>query len=287
MAKHEDMKKKNSSSSSTDKGASVYHPERVRPLMRAIKENMEAFQGRPILYEELAQYADQAISSVFDKLQKTHQPQVEALLGWLERLPEATRTQLMNSHCRSYPTLEHPRVGHDPAQVSRLKTILTQTSGFTIIKGGNDGLRTFVASALCHSKGILQAERRVAWGLDVHQPDWFVPVEGVIYLNNSLDPIRVTECVNRLWPIQLAAGAQIVMLNGVWLATQGLEQQISELGTRSHLIIADEQTIKIEERWRRTKVPVHVLTLSEEKENRIRVAVHQNGVDLQSGHRSL
>jgi hypothetical protein len=267
------MKKKNSSN--TGKVTSVYHPERVRSLMRAIKENLEASQGRPILYEELAQYAGQAISSVFDKLQKTHQPQVEALVGWLERLPEATRTQLMNSHCRSYPTLEHPRVAHDPAQVSRLKTLLTQGSGFTIIKGGNDSLRTFVVSALCHSKSILQAERRVAWGLDIHQPDWFVPVEGVIYLNNLLDPLRLTECVNRHWSIQFTAGVQIVILNGVWSATQRLEQQIAELGARCHLIVADEQIIKIEDQWRRTKAPIHVLTLSEEKESRIRVGILQ------------
>jgi len=113
---------------------SRYQPDRVRSLMRAIKGALEAVQGREISYEDLASYAGQATSSVFDKLQRTQQPQVEALLGWIERLPETTRNHLINSACRCCPTLDHPRLNHDIAQVSRLKTILHQANGLTVVQ---------------------------------------------------------------------------------------------------------------------------------------------------------
>ena len=43
-----------------------YQPDRVRSLMRAIKGELDALQGREIPYEDLAGYAGQATSSVFD-----------------------------------------------------------------------------------------------------------------------------------------------------------------------------------------------------------------------------
>ncbi len=85
---------------------SPFKPDRVRSLMHAIKRELETFQGREILIDELADYAGQARSSVFDKLQRSDQPQVEALLGWLERLPETTRNRLLSSACRCYPHLK-------------------------------------------------------------------------------------------------------------------------------------------------------------------------------------
>jgi hypothetical protein len=243
--------------------------------MRAIKSELEALQGRPIFYEELAHYAGQAVSSVFDKLQKSNQPQIEALFGWIERLPESTRNQLINEACRCYPTLESPRLRYDSVQLSHLKTLLRQTSGFTIIQGGSDGLRTFVVTALGHSWRIHNPERLVVWGIDVHEPDWFVPVEGVVSLHNLLDPTSIRECVHRHWPTLTATAGQLVILNGIWSGVQGLEEQIVELGARSHVLVADDSRFKLESLARRAQAPTHILSISEEKDNRIRVTVQQ------------
>ena len=129
----------------------------------------------------MASYAGQATSSIFDKLHRTEQPQVEAILAWIERVPEATRNKLLNSACRCYPTLDSSRLNHDPAQVSRLKTLLRHAGELTVVQGGSEGLRTFVVTPLGHARGMLEPERRQVCGIDIHEPDWFVPVDGVTH----------------------------------------------------------------------------------------------------------
>jgi hypothetical protein len=176
------MKRKRSNRSEPGVSPSRYRPNRVRKLRRAIKGELDAFQGRVIPYKDLAIYASQAKCSVFDKFQKDQQPQVEALLGWLERLPETTRNRLINSACRAYLTIENARLAHDPTQVSNLRVLLPQTNGLTIISGGDGGLRTFVTTALGHSHGRLQAETPNVFGLDVRpggRPPQGVPASRV------------------------------------------------------------------------------------------------------------
>jgi len=252
-----------------------HQPDRVRPLMRAIKGQLEALQGREITYEDLAGYVGQAASSVFDKFQRAQQPQIEALLGWIERLPESTRNQLLNSACRCYPTLDHPRLNHDPAQVSQLKTLFRQANGLTLVQGGNDGLRTFLITALGHSCGTLEPERRQVCGIDVHEPDWFVPVDGVVYLHNLLDPSRMREGVHRAWPAIAEMKSRLTILNGVWSKVRDLEAEINQLSLRRHVIVADETRFKPEDPARRDAKPTHVLSAAEEKEGRIRIVVQR------------
>lgn len=252
-----------------------YDPDRVRPLMRAIKGELEALQGREIPYEELAAYAGQARSSVFDKLQRTEQPQVEALFRWIERLPESVRIRLINSACRCYPTLDSPRLIHDPAQVSYLKTLLRQANGLTVVQGGNEGLRTFLVTALGHTCTMLEPERRRVCGIDAHEPDWFVPVEDVMYLHNMLDPVRLRESVRKAWPIIAEMRSRLTILNGVWLAVRELGEEMNQLALRRHLLMADETRFRPEDLIQRRITPVHLLTVLEERENRIRMTVQR------------
>lgn len=120
------MKKKFSAAKESSFVPADFRPDRVRTLMRAIKGEMEGFEGRAIQYDELAHYGGQSISSVFDKLQRTAQPQIEALLGWLERLPEAIRNRLITEACRSFPTLRSHRLSFDPTQVSHLNRLIRE-----------------------------------------------------------------------------------------------------------------------------------------------------------------
>ena len=252
---------------------SVYQPDRVRPLMRAIKWELEAFQGREVPYEDLAAYAGQATSSVFDKLQRAQQPQIEALLRWIERLPETARNRLISLACRQYPTLEHPRLSHDLAQVSLLKTLLHQPNGFTVIQGGNPGMRTFLITALGHTCGMLEPERRRTCGIDAHESDWFVPVDDVIYLHNVLDPDRLRECVRLAWPQIAGLKSRLTVLNGVWAAAQEFGAEIAQLALRRHMVVADETRLKPERLVRRDLVPIHTLTVTADKEDLLRVLV--------------
>jgi len=269
------MKSKLPPSEPTASEHPAHQPDRVRPLVRAIKGHLEALQGREITYEDLAGYVGQAASSVFDKFQRTQQPQIEALLGWIERLPESTRNQLINSACRCYPTLDHPRLNHDPVQVSRLKTLLRQANGLAVVQGGNDGLRTFLITALGHSCGRLEPERRQVCGIDVHEPDWFVPVDGVVYLNNLLDPTRLREFINLAWPGIAEMKSRLTILNGIWAGVQNLEAEISLLAPRRNVIFADEFRFKLEDLSRLGVAPIHILTIAEDMQSRVRVAFQQ------------
>jgi len=108
-------------------------------MMRAIKAELEAFQGRTLSFEQLASYTGEAASTAFDKLHRTHQPQVESLIRLLERLPQESRRRLVERVCRCYPTFCHPRIAHDPVQVSDLKSLLGQRTGFTMLQGASAG----------------------------------------------------------------------------------------------------------------------------------------------------
>jgi hypothetical protein len=204
-------------------------------------------------------------------LQREQQPQVKALLGWIERFAEPTRNRLINSACRCYPTLDSPQLNHDPAQVSCLKTLLRHANGFTVIQGGNEGLWTFLVTVIGHSCGMLEPDRGQVCGMDAHEPEWFVPVEDVIYLHNLFDCSRLRECLENAWPTISEMKPRLTILNGVWFASRNLQAEIIHLALRRHLIVRDDFRFKPEELARRAAAPIHILTVIEEKENRIRV----------------
>jgi hypothetical protein len=77
--------------------------------------------------------------------------------------------------------VEHKRLGHDPVQVSSMKALLRQPAGLTFITGSNAGVRTFVTSALGHGSLMLGPGHRAVLGIHRHIPDWFVPVDRVVY----------------------------------------------------------------------------------------------------------
>jgi len=228
-------------------------------------------QGRRIPLDELGEYASQAASTVFEKFERTNQPQVEALLGLLERLPEPTRCRLINEACRCFPTLDHPRIGYEPAQVSHLKSLLRQRNGFTLIEGGTDGIRTFVLTALGHTSMLLESGHVPVCGLDTHLPDWFVPVPGVDYAANLLHPERLRAWVNTRWPAIRAAKAKLVLLNGVWDSVPELHSEIAGLGQRCHVVVVNG--VRPEKLLCWPTVPHHLLRLSVEQDQTIRVVV--------------
>src|ERR1700739_4559171 len=112
-----------------------WQTERVRTLWRSIKSELTKIQCREISYDEIKSYVGLAKSSAFDIFQRINQPQIEALLCLLDRLPEGSRTRLITEACRCFPSLQDTRLSHDPTQVSMLKTLLSLPSGLALIQG--------------------------------------------------------------------------------------------------------------------------------------------------------
>lgn len=56
--------------------------------------------------------------------------QLEFLLALLERLPTGLRHGLLDAACREQPTLQHPKLAHDPIALNRLVTLPKQSASF-------------------------------------------------------------------------------------------------------------------------------------------------------------
>ncbi len=80
----------------------------------------------------------------------SHQPHLTSLFCLLEQLTPEERIRVVTKLCRELPTLEDPRLRHDPNTVSALKKLLGLETGLTFISGGTADQRTFLLSALGH-----------------------------------------------------------------------------------------------------------------------------------------
>jgi len=247
---------------------------RARFLLCSIKLELERLVGRRIPYDELGRYAGQAASTVFDKLQKADHPQIEALLGWLERLPEESRTRLVDAACRCMPTLDHPRLMHDPVQVSRLKGLLRQKCGLTLIKGGNDGISTFLITALGHTASVLEPTHGLVYGLDRFLPDWHVPVDGVAYLNSPIVAPGLREWALQVWRGVEAVKRPILMLNGVLSVLPELLRAASLLAQSQNVFIADEERHLPGRADCSKNLVVHVIHVTVNEWSQLQLAIH-------------
>jgi hypothetical protein len=249
-------------------------PERVLLLMRTIKAELEGFQGRTLSFEELASYTGEAASTLFDKLHRPHQPQVESVIRLLERLPEENRSRLLESVCRCYPTLCHPRIAHDPVQVSNMKSLLRQRTGFTVLQGRAAGDRAFVFTALGHENDRFGPERRTVGGIDIGRPDWFVEVTGLTYTGDILAKDQLAEAIRQAWTELSAVDDCLVLLNGVWSQVPDLRQQIIQRATNCHVVVADESRLGREEFGARLPCPLNVVHIVTEPDTRIRLKIY-------------
>lgn len=206
----------------------------------------------------------------------TRLTQVEAALRMLERLPGSLRNELLAKVLRVFPTIESAEFAHMPTVVTRLRSLIKQSTGLTVIRG-SDSLRTFVFSSMAHS--IIQSGARhgSVQGIDVHAPDWFVPVPGITYVRHSFKPNRAHELAS-LWPRHHVG---VLMLNGVCLLVREWHRRALSLINNQHVIIADE--IDWEEKELKTlgetaDAPIQILDIGERDSPRISIeirSIHQ------------
>ncbi len=207
------------------------HAGRAMVLTRRIKSELEKRLGRPLTYQEMGAICQESASTVFDRLQRKEQPQVDGFLCLVEALAEPVRNQMLQDHLRSLPCFADPRLSHDRAQIAHLRAVLEKPRGTTLVLGANDEARTTVVTALAReSKGAMQ-------GLDLHPPEWFVQAEGIRYQVRSLPPTQVCQWVCENWEVTKAPS---VLFNGLWaLLPPAIREKVVKLGLSHHLLIAD------------------------------------------------
>jgi hypothetical protein len=212
---------------------------RVARMLRRIQPWLQSQRSRVATFAEIEKWTEVPENTVRGWFANEGNPTAEFLLRLLERTPNNVQAGILDEFCRVYPILEHPRFSIDRTILSRLATLLSQSRGLTFIQGADDEARTFFITALGHSFFALgQAPRRVQ-GLDVHACDWFVPVPGVVYLENAFQPEELRRAVQSAWPQVRNDDSSLLIFNGLWSAIPEVQTKIRALADRYHVVVAD------------------------------------------------
>jgi len=202
------------------------------------------------------------------------QPHLVSFFCLLEQLPPLDRKRVIDELCRDLPLFDHPRLKHNPIATASLKNLLKQKTGLSLLVSGTDEQRTFVLTALGHTFCRLDEQHRTAAGIDVHDPEWFVPIETLLYLKGPANSAHVSGLVRGIWPEVINTKSPLVLLNGIWSAMPELRRDILSLARRKHVIVADQQ-ISVRAAALGAEHPCHTLTVSTTPGN-------QSGIDVRT-----
>lgn len=210
-------------------------------LIRRLRALIEGEWQQTLTFEDLSRLTNQPKSTLCNWFNGEGEPSSETLLRLLELVPEAKRYAALGKppFGRTCPQIDHPTLAHDPVATSYLRTIMSEVKGLTFVEGEKDALVTFVATALGRHVTLDSRCPREVIGIDLHAPDWFVPVPGLVYLNNRLKPEHVRKALDEIWPAIESSDGAVVMFNGIRSCVPKLLETVSKLTSRCHVIIAD------------------------------------------------
>jgi hypothetical protein len=243
--------------------APTYHKsgyEVVRALKQAL-DRAECCPGQGLEQKQFGYLLGVSKSTIHDWFHGKLVAQIQNFLSALERLSETDRSLLLREVCRPCPRLEHPRLAHDTETLSRLRAVLNQRTGLTIVVGPSEP-RTFLVTALGHA--ITQAEpTRRACGLDANRPDTFVPVAGVFYCQYPPNPEQARQIVAQAMAHIEGSGSELVICNGVWSGLSQLPRAIKRLAATRHLLVADEFDPTLGDLMEATPSAIQVMVVSQ------------------------
>ena len=235
-------------------------------LFERIGSAVSASRGYALENRHFARMMDRSTSTTSHWFGAFSQPHLVCFFCLLEQLSPSERCRAVDSLCRELPTFDHPRLRHNPVALTGLKGLLAQDTGLTLVTGGTDEQRTFLLTALGHAFCRLDRQHRAAAGIDLHEPDWFVPVEGLFYLKGPADPVHADEPVRQTWPEIIRANEPLILLNGLWSAFPDLRSGILSLASRKHVVVADQQ-ISVARAQLPVEHPLHIVSVSAVREN--------------------
>ncbi|HEY5479993.1 MAG TPA: hypothetical protein VIL39_00795 [Verrucomicrobiae bacterium] len=239
---------------------------RITKLLLDLKASLGQAEGQSLSYDDWAQIAGRPANTIASWCAGGAAHQLEVLLASMERLTAEERHRLIDRACRDYPTLRHPKLAHDFVACSHLATLVRQPSGLTFIQGAPEHMRTFLLSALGNSASSPDLKKAAVAGVDIHQPDQFVPVIGLIYLGNLLRSGEIERQFKQLWPTVRATRARLVLLNDIWRRVPALQPEIMDLARTSHVVVADALALKPGDLTSRVPTPTHLVAVSPARE---------------------
>jgi hypothetical protein len=241
------------------------YPFSARDIFGDLRSRLAAEHRHPMSFERLAKMLGRSKSTTYNWFDIFHHPQVLGFLCLLERLPPAERQSFIEAHCRTYPTLDDPRLAHAPGKAAKLLELLDQKAGLTIITGGTDFSRAFVFTALAHAASRADGRLPAAAGIDLHRSNFFVPVESLIYIDGDLGLDHARRLTHKIWPRVLTSGVPRLFFNRVWSSVPEVREDLLRCAGFKHVVIAEEGALDVGDLTTRVSTPIHVLTLSTAK----------------------
>lgn len=240
-----------------------FPPERIVRLLVGIKSSISMAEARTVSAEDLEKLTGRPAGTIGSWLEGARMHQLEFLFALLERVPLGLRHELLDAACRAHPTLQNPKLAHDPVAVSRLEALLKQRTGVTVVHGAPEHARAFLLDALGNSTRWANFGQQPVVGVEIQTVAAWGPVPGVFYLSSHAD---TRQQFQRAWSkIQQAENGSLILLGGLWGRSPNVHSEIGALAARCHIIVADEIP-KPEDLVRRVPGPVHILTVAPARE---------------------
>lgn len=263
-AKHDAMKKPGTSSNSANKYiiTTPGYPFAARELLQELRRLLSREFGRRMTYAELGKMIGRGRSTTHRWFDESAQRQLVALFCFLERLSPERRHAYIDAHCRVFATMAHPRLSYSPITTGRLMHLLELPTGLTFVVGGAETCRTFLVSALGHALRPGSGKQHSAAGIDLHRPDDFVPLPGVVYIDGALAAERTGEIAAEFVPKVLASSAPLLVFNGVWSLLTEWHREILQSTKHKKVIIAEAGIPSLAEVKKVTGAPINIVTVS-------------------------
>jgi len=236
------------------------YPFSARELLHDLRAELQANQDTLLTYHRLARIIGRSVSTTHYWLAIFLHPQVLGFMTLLERLTPEQRRDYIETHCRDFPTLDHPHLNCDPGAVRKMRSLLEQEAGLSVVVG-TDSLRTFLLTALGHTACSAGPQNSVV-GIDFHRPRRFVPVETVVYVDESTGIAQMRNLTQRLWPTMITSSARMLLLNGVWSLVPEMQEEILRCASFKHVVIAEEAIPDLAGQKGQIPTPIHALTVS-------------------------
>ena len=251
-----------------------YRPKRGSRLFNMIESALADEYRRKLTLKALSRLSFQSISTIFGWRTESRLDQIETLLFFLERLPETKGWDIIRQSCRTLPTLSHYSISWNETQASTLAALLRDKSGLSIIQS-KDSSFGYVASALGHSNSRLGRDAVPMCGIDHRSPERFVPVDGVLYLENPLEPERIRKSVLAAWPAIRKLKGHLVLLTGCLAHMHDLHRELLALTKNCHVVIAEQSGEDLAKLRNCADLPCHVVTTKQERDGRISINVQR------------
>lgn len=207
--------------------------------MADLRTRLSAQLGEQMSFERLSQIIGKSKSTTHHWFNVFPQPHLLAFMGLLEQLSASERHSYIDSHCRIFPSFDHPWLAHSPANIDLLLDVTNQRKGLTIMTGGTELSRTFLIHAIGHSHRRTHRQSPGTVGLDLHKPEHFVPVLSFVYVDGNASRKHVLQIILKVWPRILTSSATHICLNGLWSLLPAIRHDIVRCAIKRHVVLAE------------------------------------------------